>query len=191
MADKFELCTAAFTLLGANSIESFEDGTTESDIAASLYPLVAKRSLAAYPWRWAKTEKDLGAALDEDSLNGYEYVFQKPNDPLILRELGVFITGTDQPVPYDILRNKIFANENQDLVLRYLYYVDEEEWPDYFSGALIFELGGTFAIALEKADRGLSLIDAAAKLHWPQAHTANAQGATTRKFRSRLLGLRI
>lgn len=186
MADKYKLCSSAFALIGANRITSFSDGTTESDTAADLYEVVVERALSAHFWNFAKTEKDLGAPLADTPLNGFEYAFQKPNDPVILREIGVFFEGSDEPIPYQIASDKIFCNYKQDVFLRYIYSREEAFWPPYFTGAMLYELAGTFAHALDRAERGEALIRSAATLHWPQARTADSQAAPARKFRTTL-----
>ena len=54
-----ELCSSALVKLGANGISSFEDGTAESRVASSLYPLIRDALLCAHPWSFATAQARL------------------------------------------------------------------------------------------------------------------------------------
>jgi len=47
------LCSRALIKLGADSIASFEDGTAEAEVAASLYGPIRDALISAHPWTFA------------------------------------------------------------------------------------------------------------------------------------------
>ena len=50
---KFDICSRALTMVGANTISSFDDGTTESDVADQLYEDTLRSLLTQTRWRFS------------------------------------------------------------------------------------------------------------------------------------------
>ena len=60
MADsKFDICNKAMVLVGANTITSFNQSTTESKVANNLYESTLENLLTRCRWRFASKQKQL------------------------------------------------------------------------------------------------------------------------------------
>ena len=60
MADsKFDICNKAMVLVGANTISSFTQNTTESKVAGQLYESTLENLITRCRWRFSTTQKTL------------------------------------------------------------------------------------------------------------------------------------
>ena len=60
MADsKFDICNQALVLVGANTITSFTENTTESKVANQLYESTLEKSFTRSRWRFAAKQAQL------------------------------------------------------------------------------------------------------------------------------------
>ena len=72
-----DLCSRALLKIGASSIASFDEGTAEAEIAASLYPVVRDAMLSVHPWNFAITRQVLARLLDKPT-SDFSHAFQLP-----------------------------------------------------------------------------------------------------------------
>lgn len=54
MSGKHEICNLALTLLGAEPIQSFEDGSNEGTYCANVYETAVRQVLEDHPWNFAE-----------------------------------------------------------------------------------------------------------------------------------------
>ena len=103
MASEVEICNSALTRLGANTIVSFTDNTTEAKACSQIYERVRDAVLVSHPWNFAITRASLAKLTSVPSW-GFANEFQLPTD--CLRVLDV----QDQSIKYEIEGRKVLAN---------------------------------------------------------------------------------
>lgn len=187
MADtKIDIASRASIAVGANPITAFDGTSAEAVVAAQHYEATLERSLAGR-WRWATAQAVLNR-LEATPVGRWAYGFQLPGNLLLLHT----VTRAGQPVAYDRYGDKVFANENDDLVADYTFRPDEAVFPPLFKFAFEVELQAVFAGAVVKDfDLAKGLRAEAEDVHWPKARAADAQQQTTRRVRpSRLIAVR-
>ncbi len=184
-----EICNRALAQIGANPIASFADDSAESVVAGKEYEQKTQAVLAAYRWRFAMELKALGPPLANVPADKWAYAFQLPTDVLVLHGLS----RQSRAVTYAVYGDKVFSNEDADLVAEYTFRQVETKWPAYFTELLVSELAANFAMALAR-DSGLANMHAteAARVHWPRARLADSQQQTTVALRAgRITGARL
>ena len=97
MADsKFDICNKALVLVGANTISSFTQNTTESKVANQLYESTLENLLTRCRWRFASKQ----AQLSKNTANPdarYDSSYALPNDAHIIHT----VTVGDDVIKYD------------------------------------------------------------------------------------------
>lgn len=101
-----ELCNLALLRIGHRALLTAYSTDTSAEAVALrvLYPHARDTTLAAYPWRFARSSSEL--ALDVDALfTGWEYVYVLPRDFLLARSIypGVNEPAEEQLVPHDVM----------------------------------------------------------------------------------------
>ncbi len=138
------LCSRALLKVGAHTITSFDDGTVEAEVAASLYPTVRDGLLSAHPWNFATVQvtlPELATAPVADFTNS----FQLPSD--CIRVLSAGTGGRGQGIRYKIVRRELHADA-EEVILTYIARPDELDFPPFFDLALIAQLAAEFCIPL-------------------------------------------
>jgi len=130
-----EICSQALSLLRANVISSFDDGSNEADICSTHYEQFAEDILPRYPGSFA-TKK---ARLNRDTntpVNEYRYAYIVPSE--CLRLWAIFdnsSVGAKPVADYDIQTidggRRILCN-HESLWADYTVYTIEANWPAYF-----------------------------------------------------------
>ena len=93
---KFDICNQALVLVGANTISSFSQNTTESIVANQLYETTLEDMLTKCRWRFASKQ----AQLSKNSTNPdarYESSYALPTDAVIVHT----VTVGDNVIIYD------------------------------------------------------------------------------------------
>ena len=103
MASAIEICNSALIRLGANTITSFTDNTTEAKACNQIYERVRDAVLVAHPWNFALVRESL-AKLSSIPSWGYANEFQLPVNCLRVVEVQ------DKAIKYEIEGRKILAN---------------------------------------------------------------------------------
>ena len=92
--NQLNLCSAALLQIGSNSISSFQESSTESEIAGNIYPIIRDGLLSSYPWSFAISQSHLGR-IDTTPIADFNYAYLLPTDFLRiispLLHLGHFI----------------------------------------------------------------------------------------------------
>ena len=137
-----ELCSSAFVKLGARPIGTFEDGTAEARIAASLYPLVRDALLCAHPWSFATAQATL-PRLATEPLADFDHAYLLPLD--FLKALSAGQGQRGRGLVYQIINRQLHSNADE-VVLSYIFRASEGDFPPYFRAALVTRLAAEFCI---------------------------------------------
>ncbi len=172
------LCSKALLKIGAQTITSFEDGTAESEVSANLYPLVRDSLLSSYPWSFAIAQKRLGR-LDLTPVADFKYAFQLPSDFLRIISAGSGSKG--RGAEYRVYENKIYT-DNEELIITYIYRVNENIFPTFFSEALVAALAAEFCLPLTESTSRAEFLQKKAEDVLKQARLTDAQQGTPLKF---------
>ena len=86
---KVSISNNALTILGANTITSFTDGSKAAGIANNLYEFVKKHTLSMYPWKFALKKVQL-AQDSATPVNEWDYQYTLPTDAVSTLPVAVF-----------------------------------------------------------------------------------------------------
>jgi hypothetical protein len=139
-----ELCSAALVKLGAAGITSFNDGTTEADVAKTLYDIIRDTLFGVHPWSFATAHAEL-ALLPAAPLTDFDYAFELPVD--FIKALSVGDKERSRGVVYQIIGNELHTNY-EEVILAYIRRADEAIFPTYFLSALINRLAAEFCLPI-------------------------------------------
>lgn len=168
------LCARALIKIGASPITSFEEGTSQSEIAGALYAQIRDAMLSAYAWSFATGQVVLNR-LSTAPIADYMYAYQLPND--FLRALSAGSGNRGRGLNYRIAGGALHTNSSE-VVLTYIYRPDEEAFPPYFDQALITKLAAEFTIPVtENTSRSESMRSQAEK-EYQRARQIDAQQDT-------------
>ena len=142
---KIDICARALIMIGAQPISSFSDGSTEALVASNIYDDVVEASLTRHRWRFATTQQQL-SLLTNTPTGRFDYAYQIPTSPAVLQIIT--LTVNDYVIPYSRYQNYIYLNgygSNNEVIMDYIYKVDESYFPAHFRLALEYELASIFA----------------------------------------------
>ena len=151
---KIDICARALIMIGAQPISSFSDGSTEALVASNIYDDVVEASLTRCRWRFATTQAEL-SLLANAPTGRFDYAYQVPTSPAVLQIIT--LTVNDYVIPYSRYQNYIYLNgygSNNEVIMDYIYKVDEQYFPPHFRLALEYELAALFAGSVAR-DNGL------------------------------------
>lgn len=175
---KFDICNQALVLVGANTITSFSQNTTESIVANQLYETTVEDLLTKCRWRFASKQVQLSKnATNPDAR--YESSYALPSDALILHT----VTVSDSVINYDRYQQNIFTNTSTSdtVIADYTFQPSESIFPPYFAKVLVFELASLFAGAIARNDQLANLYAQRAVAQLQQAKSIDSQAQTTRR----------
>jgi len=141
------LCSRALLKLGAGTIASFEEGTSEAEVSANLYPSLRDALLSSHPWSFATGQVSL-AKLVSEPVADYDNAFQLPAD--FLRALSAGTGARGRGLDYRIAERKLHTNADS-VILTYIFRPNETEYPPFFDQALISRLAAEFCIPLTES----------------------------------------
>lgn len=169
------LCSRALLKLGTNSIASFDEGTTEAEVAANLYPPTRDALLSSHPWSFATAQVTL-PRLAAEPVADYAYAYQLPAD--FLRVLSAGIGGRGRGIEYRIAERRLHANTTA-VTLTYIFRPAESEFPPFFDQTLIARLAAEFCIPLTDSTSRSELLHKLAEDEFRRAKTIDSQQKTT------------
>lgn len=187
---KIDIANAALTMVGADAIAAFDDGSTEGVAVGLLYENCVGAALltpGGQPMRWSWATRQQALARLSDTPEGrWDVAWQLP--ALCLKVHA--ITENDANIPFAIYANKVFTNEHASLVCDHTFRVDESLWPMDFADAVSRDLAGRLAMALnENAELAAEIRRG---LNWGGVRTSDSQQHTSRRLRaSRLVSARF
>ena len=128
---KVNICNEALSMIGAQSIQSFDDKTENARRCASIYDSSRKALLRMHPWSFAKKREQL-APISTHPTFGYSNSFPLPVDFVRIIDTGVS--------EYEVEGRHILANSNA-INLVYVADIDNEDyWDSLFSECMALYL---------------------------------------------------
>ena len=100
-----DICSRALILIGAESISSFDDGTTEASVGVNMYEDVAQSALVNTRWRFATNQAVLNQLTDAPT-GRYDLAYQLPSNLLMLHA----VTVNDNLIDYQMYGDKVYAD---------------------------------------------------------------------------------
>lgn len=173
-----DLCSRALVKIGANSISSFDEGTAEAHVAASIYPAIRDGLLSTHPWNFAIAQRRL-ARLADSPVADYQYCYALPEDSLRIISAGAGARG--RGLPYRI-QQRTLCVDSSDVVLTYIYRAAESDFPPYFNLALIARLAAEFCIPLTDSTSRWGAMHKIAEDELRRARLTDAQEDTPARF---------
>lgn len=183
-----KICSRASILIGGNEIQSFTDGTTESEVANAVYEDIVRTALTNTRWRFASDQAVLNR-LTSQPTGRWEAAYQLPTTSLMVHALTV----NDNVIKYNTYGDKVFCNaaSADEVVADYNYRALENDFPSYFTIALQHMIAGAFAISLARDAQLAELMEQKAMMYMAQARRLDSQQQTTIKLNtSRLIAQR-
>lgn len=174
-----KICSRASMLIGGDPIQSFTDGTTESDLADAIYEDIVRAALTSSRWRFATKQFQLNRLADSP-IGRWDSAYQLPADSLMVNA----ITVQDLPIEFDTYEDKIYNNAvaADEVIADYIYRASESSWSPYFTLGLEFSVASIFALSLAR-DASLSgAMDQQAQIQLIKARRLDSQTQTTRKL---------
>lgn len=184
MVNKVDIANQALVLVGANIISSFNDNNTESVVANQLYESTLKNLLTKARWRFASKQQQLSKSAT-DPLDKWDSAYQIPTNALLVHTLTV----SNEVIKFDRYGEFLYTNTgtNDAVVCHYTYQPHEDEFPDYFTQIVVFELASLFAGAIARNDSLSTLYQKRSQIQLQQARSMESQTQTTRKLNTSLL----
>jgi hypothetical protein len=175
---KFDICSQALVLVGANTVNSFDENTTESKVSGQLYESTLENLLTRCRWRFASKQQQL-SKLTTNPLGRYDSAYQVPSDALQMHTVSL----SDSIIEYDRYGNEIYADTSASdiLIADYTFQPSEADFPPYFKQALVFELASLFAGAIARNDTLSQLYSNKATIQLTVAKGQDSQAQTNRR----------
>lgn len=188
---KIDICARALVMMGAQPISSFDDGSTEALVASNIYEDIVQSALCKHRWNFATTQKQLSLLADEPA-GKYDYAYQIPTDPEALQIISISVN--DNIIPYDRYKNYIYVDSygsGSNLIMDYIYRVEEAYFPPYFRTALEFELAAIFSGSVARDASMINQFNALAERQYLRAKHIDSSEATNKKLDvKRFVGVR-
>ena len=141
MPTAIDIASNALVMIGDEPISSFEDPGAGALVASAIYSNTYRSLIASHPWTFSLKEQFLSRLTAEpDAKTNFKYAFQLPAD---LIRIWKIMSHSN----YDQVGSLIYSNENE-LLCRYGYQVDETDLPPHFVQALEYKLASDFAISV-------------------------------------------
>ena len=180
MADsKFDICNKALVLVGANTISSFTQNTTESKVANQLYESTLENLLTRCRWRFASKQAQLSKNTTNPDAR-YDSSYALPSDAHIIHA----VTVGDDIIKYDRYGQNLFTNttSSDTVIADYTFQPSESIFPPYFKQTLVFELASLFAGAIARNDQLSELYHKRSIAQLAIAKATDGQAQTTRRL---------
>lgn len=171
---QIDLCSRALVKIGASSISSFEDGTLEAEVAASLYPIVRDALLSSHPWNFAMRYASL-PPLASPPLAEFSSAFLLPGD--CLRVISAGTGPRARGLTYHVVGREIHTNAAA-IIVRYVARPPESAFPPFFDAALIAHLAAEFCIPLTESTSRWDSLRRAAEIDLQRARLIDSQEQT-------------
>jgi len=175
---KFDICSKALVLVGANTITSFSESTTESKVANQLYESTLENLLTRTRWRFAAKQAQLSRNASAPTAR-WSAKYAVPSGTLLIHT----VTVNDNVIEFDRYESDILcdASSSDTVVADYTFQPSEANFPPYFKQALVFELASLFAGAIARNDALSTLYQNRAIAQIAIARAQDSQAQTTRK----------
>jgi hypothetical protein len=185
MADTaVEVVNQAFAVIGANTLSTFVGTSTEQIVATNLYQPIVDAALSSHRWRFATGKQTLGR-LSQEPVNEWDAAYQMPTQPKILLLNNVKVL--DVTIEYDRFEDQIYCDASEDdvVVADYIYSVPEQDWPPYFTKAVVYELASVFAAGITQDSYMAAHFEETAQLEYRRARWSDSSQQTARNLNTR------
>lgn len=153
MASKVQICNMALSRLGASTITSLTDNTSEAKLCNTFFDDLADRVMIQGSWTSTVQRASLARTTNTPSF-GFTYEFQLPVDPKCLKVLNIY---EDAPgsVDYRIEGDKLLS-DSSTVKIRYIAQLtDTEDYDPLLTEAVEVLLASYLALPLA-GDKGLA-----------------------------------
>lgn len=175
---QLDLINAALIKLGAFKITALNDGSTECDIAATLYPPVRDALLSFYPWGFAVRQVSLMVPTTPP-IADYTYAYALPNDHIRTLSVGTVTSGAG--AHYRLFNNRIETDE-ASIILTYVARVAEAAQPAYFDLVLMAKLAAEMCVPLTENAARAEALYRLAEQELARARSIDAQQDTPQRL---------
>lgn len=138
---KFDICSRALGKIDAETINSFADGTKESEQSALHYEAEKKTLLTLRAWNANTFDFKMSRDVVAPITTQYKYRYTIPSD--WLRTINVS-DSSGRSVPYRQQGRKIYTDE-PEAYIRYQADLDESDFPPYLAQALVARMANILA----------------------------------------------
>jgi hypothetical protein len=146
MASQVQICNLALSRLGASTITSLTDNTTEAKLCNTFFDDLADEVMVEGSWSSTIARTSLARTTNTPSF-GFTYEFQLPVDPLCLKVLAI-----DESVPgnieYRIESDKLLIDESSVKIKYISQLQDTEDWDILLRKAFVARLSSELAYSL-------------------------------------------
>jgi hypothetical protein len=172
------LCSRALLKIGAQPIASFDEGTAEAEVAASLYPAARDALLSLHPWSFATAQATL-PRLAARPVADFARAFQLPAG--FLRALSAGAPGSGRGLSYRLFEDRLHCNSEQ-VTLSYIFRPEEGALPPFFASALAARLAAELCIPLTENTARAQMLFAQAEAELRAARLTDSQQSTPQAF---------
>jgi hypothetical protein len=179
-----EVASRSCVLAGLNPISGFNNTNDEEKATEALYPGVRDQCLTSYSWRFAVKESQLDRLAVTPVSGRWEAVYDLPSDLLMLRA----VTVSGYRTPYDrYAERNIYTNTSADdvVVADYVYQVDENFWPPYFTRYVELKMASVLAASITLQADLSELFERKALMQFATAKHMDGQSQTMGYERTR------
>lgn len=176
---KFDLCSNALMLIGAEAVTDFDGGTPESSAAAQFFQTTADNWLSLYDWQFATTTVQL-SRLEAAPADVWDAAYSQPSGAIKIQNVKV----NDLPIPYDRFQDKIHCNAAvaDEVYCDYTWSIGVEYWPPYFVELMEMALAKKFSTVLAAKIDFKNTFDEDLQTQFRFAKNADARQQTTKKL---------
>lgn len=151
MSSQVQLCNLALSRLGANTITSLTDGTTEAKLCNTFFDDLVEEVIAEGSWPSTIRRTSLAATTTTPSFD-FTYQYQLPVDPKALKILNIN-ESYPNAITYVIEGDKLLCDESS-VKIRYVAKItDTSEWDVYLKRAFVSRLSSELAYPITGDDR--------------------------------------
>jgi hypothetical protein len=175
-----EVAQRAMVLVGMEPLSSFTEATDEALVMNTSYEDIVEDCLAQNNWNFATGQIELSRLADAP-VDRWDAAYAMPTEPAVIQVQTITIEDAVQQ--YDIYERYIYlnANENDRVVLNYIFRVDTQYWPPAFTLWVIYRLASILALSVtRKADIARSYSQLA-DIQFRRAKARDAQQVTTQQ----------
>jgi hypothetical protein len=175
---------AAATLEPMTSFD--QEDKLEATVSSELYEEFIQGMLTEEYWRFAVTQKVLNHLTDAPD-GRWSDAWQLPQDPAVLSIKAV--TVEDMIIPFERYADKIYCNYNEEneVLLDYVYRVGEEYWPPDFKLYVILRFGAVLAASITRNGDVVEGLQQQAEIQRLAAIRNHSQGRTAQKLNTKRL----